>query len=124
MDQGAFVVKGTDKNGNEEDMIYTCSDDNLNTSTYLNYSAVCVCLSPFDGFNCGAVGAGVNIILAASLAAGIIAAIVILGLLGLAICAGGAYAATSALAPAAASGLQANPLYVGSDVEGANPLYT
>jgi hypothetical protein len=124
MDQGAFVVETKDdRTGEEKKLIYTCSDDNLNQSSTLNHSALCICLDPYEGINCGAIGDGVNIVLAAGLAAGIIAAIVVLGILGLALCGGGAYAATSALAPAAASGLQTNPLYVGDTTAAGNPLY-
>jgi hypothetical protein len=123
MDQGAFIVKGTDENGQEVDLIYTCSDKNLNQTIAHNQSALCACLNPYEGVNCGILGTGINIKLAAGLAAGIIAAIVILGLLGLALCGGGAYAAASAVAAAPLAGVEINPLYTDPGTSGDNPLF-
>jgi len=122
MDQGALIVKVT-LDGKEETQIYTCDPENLNKTLANNQTSLCACLDPWTGVNCGVIGAGVNIKLAAGIAAGIIAAIVVLGLLGLALCGGGAAAAASAVAAAPAAGVDMNPLYVGNDSSADNPLY-
>jgi len=120
---GAIEVDTTDASGNPVKQYYTCSDQNLNETLAANQTSLCACLDPYTGVNCGVVGAGINIKLAAGLAAGIIAAIVVLGLLGLALCGGGAAAAASAVAAAPAAGVDQNPLYVGSENAGDNPLF-
>jgi len=123
MEQGALIVKTTDSTGKEVDLIYTCEAANLNATLADNQTSLCACLDPYTGVNCGVLGAGVNIKLAAGIAAGIIAAIVVLGILGLALCGGGAAAAASAVAAAPAAGVDMNPLYVGNDLGADNPLF-
>jgi tetrahydromethanopterin S-methyltransferase subunit E len=88
-----------------------------------NQTSLCACLDPYTGVNCGLLGTGINIVLAAGLAAGIIAAIVVLGLLGLALCTGGAYAAASALGAAPSGNVVENPLYTDPQTAGGNPLF-
>jgi len=117
------IVKYTDGKGEEHTEVYTCSEENLNKTLSNNQTALCACIDPYEGINCGIIGAGINITLAAGLAAGIIAAIVVLGLLGAALCGGGAYAAASALGAAPSGNVVENPLYTDPQTAGGNPLY-
>jgi hypothetical protein len=129
MENGAYIVKGKELDdkgkatGKDKDLIYTCSDENLNKTYTNNQSSLCACLDPFTGVNCGAIGEGIDIKLAAGIAAGIIAAIVVLAILGLVLFGGGAYAATTALAAAPNAAVDMNPLYQGAETAGDNPLY-
>jgi hypothetical protein len=124
MEQGALIIKSKDDQGNDVQLIYTCSGENLNATLAVNQTSLCACLDPWTGINCGVIGAGINIKLAAGIAAGIIAAIVVLGILGLALCGGGAAAAASAVAAAPNAGVDMNPLYVPNDTGGDNPLFS
>jgi len=117
------IVKYKNDKGEEVTEVYTCSADNLNKSLANNQSALCACIDPYEGVNCGVLGAGINITLAAGLAAGIIAAIVVLGILGAALCGGGAFAAASALGAAPSGNVVENPLYTDPQTAGGNPLY-
>jgi hypothetical protein len=117
------IVKYKNNKGEEVTEVYTCSADNLNKSLANNQSALCACIDPYEGVNCGVLGAGINITLAAGLAAGIIAAIVVLGILGAALCGGGAFAAASALGAAPSGNVVENPLYTDPQTAGGNPLY-
>jgi len=61
--------------------------------------------------------------LAIGLGAGIVAAIVVCGLLALALCSGGAYAAANSSSVAAESSLSVNPLYQASGHQAQNPFF-
>jgi hypothetical protein len=65
----------------------------------------------------------VSAILAIGIGAGIIAAIIILALLALALCSGGAYAAATNMAHLNENALQVNPLYQDAGMEAENPLF-
>jgi len=62
-------------------------------------------------------------ILAIGIGAGIIAAIIILALLALALCSGGAYAAATNMSHINENAVQVNPLYHGAGYEADNPLF-
>jgi len=102
--------------------VYTCSAQNLNYSIAHNQSTLCACVSGKGGINCYAAGLSAGLV--AGLAAGILALIICMALLGLAICGGGAYAASTALGAADMGGVAVNPLYEEAGDGGENPLYT
>jgi len=119
MANGAYEVPGPDG----KSLYYVCASSNLNETLANNQTSLCACLDPYTGINCGAVGPGINVILAAGLAAGIIAAIVVAAILGAALFGGGAAAASSALAAGPSGAVALNPLYQGAETAADNPLY-
>jgi hypothetical protein len=102
---------------------YSCDQGNLNDTLSRNQSALCICIDGQTGINCLGVGTPLNLALVGGIAAGILALIIILAILGLALCGGGAYAATTALASEPAGAVEVNPLYIGAGADAANPLY-
>jgi hypothetical protein len=79
-------------------------------------------LNGISGLNCGGVG-GISAALAAGLTAGILALIIVMGIIGAAMCAGGAVAATTAMAAEPEGAVEVNPLYEPSGTEANNPLF-
>jgi len=102
--------------------VYLCDPSQLNQTLLYNQSKLCACVNGFSGVNCIVPVSPLNIALAAGLAAGLIALFVILGVLALALCGGGAYAATTALAAGGTGGLLSNPTYEAAGTTGSNPL--
>jgi len=72
--------------------------------------------------NCGGAG-GISAAVVAGLTAGILALIIVMGILGAAMCAGGAVAATTAMAAEPEGAVEVNPLYEGAGTEANNPLF-
>jgi len=115
MEQGALITP--------EGKVYLCDPSQLNLTLSYNQSNLCACENGFAGVNCIVPVSPINIALAAALAAGLIALFVVLGVLALALCGGGALAATSALAAGPGSGLLVNPMYEAAQTDASNPLY-
>jgi uncharacterized iron-regulated membrane protein len=103
--------------------VYTCDQDTLNQTLARNQSALCACVDGQAGLNCLLVGTPLNLALVGGIAAGILALIIVLAILGLALCGGGAYAATTALAAEPSGAIEVNPLYEGAGQNNDNPLF-
>lgn len=73
---------------------------------------------------CYSVDACGSLLPLAGLAAGLIALIIVLGILALALCGGGVYAATTAVAAMNENSVIVNPLYVPDGGQGTNPLFS
>jgi hypothetical protein len=113
--------KWTDKSQNPP-QTYTCSAYNLNYTRLNNQSQLCACIDGTGGLNCGGAG-GISAAVVAGLTAGILALIIVMGILGAAMCAGGAVAATTAMAAEPEGAVEVNPLYEGAGTEANNPLF-
>jgi hypothetical protein len=108
---------------NGEDKVYTCDQDILNQTLARNQSSLCACIDGQGGLNCILAAAPLDLALVGGIAAGIIALIIVLAILGLALCGGGAYAATTALASEPAGAIEVNPLYEPAGSDMSNPLF-
>lgn len=104
-------------------MAYTCDQDVLNQTLARNQSHLCACVDGHAGLNCILAAAPLNLALVGGIAAGILALIIVLAVLGLALCGGGAYAATTALASEPSGAIEVNPLYEGAGMDQSNPLF-
>jgi hypothetical protein len=107
----------------ENGKAYTCDQNILNDTLARNQSNLCACVDGQGGLNCILAATPLNLALVGGIAAGILALIIVLAILGLALCGGGAYAATTAIASEPTGSIDVNPLYVGAGTDMSNPLF-
>jgi hypothetical protein len=86
-----LAIDNVAKYGNDTAAYPLSCGANANISAAYNQTGACACYQGFTGLNCGIVGSKTLVALAA-LSAGLIALIVVMALLGAAVCGGGAVA--------------------------------
>jgi len=111
-----------DKFGNDSTKYDLSCGTNADFARKNNQTGACACVKGFTGFNCANIGKSNNVIIGAALGAGLIALIVILGLLGAAVFGGGAVAVSTGVAGATEATVFNNPL-AGQENLYHNPLH-